>query len=305
LIALAQVYLETGQADRALTALTRAEELDPASADLQRWKGRVYDAQGLDAEAETAYNDAIRLEPGSWINRNDLAIFLAYRGRLEEAKAQFSEIQRLTPDNYLAYNGLGFVAMQQNRPDSALAYFRRSNELWPNPIAYRNLGYLYNRENRYAEAIDVLDKGIALQENDLPAWRWMAHALYWIGERERARDAWKRVIDISGARLAVNPGDEDALVGVAEAHVRLGDLDQARLDLDRALLRPDRWNYFHFYVARIYEALGNRASAIEHLREAFEAGFDPVTVDRDPWLEGLITDPSYVGLRSRFPNPRG
>ncbi len=299
LIAVGSVLLRTGEPDRALRRLREAERLEPDNADVYRWLGRYHEERGEEAEMERAYLKAIELRPDAWIYHSELAVFLAYAGRVREARERYREVTVLTPDNYLGYNGMGFTSLWLNEIDEARRYFQASLERRPNPIAYRNLGYLELREGEWTEAIAELEKGLAISDTDWWSWRHLAQAAYWSGQEDRAREAWGNVVDIVTPLLEVNPGDSDLLLGLAEAHVLLGNRDEGRRLLDRALLRDATWNYFPFYIGRLYEILGSRESAVEYVTAAVEGGFDPVAIDNDPWLAELRRDPRYAEARRR------
>ena len=301
LVSLGALLLQTGEPDRAIRRLREAATLDPDDADVHRWIGRYFEAEGIADSVTPAYERAIALQPDSWVYRQELATWFAYRGRLDEAREQYERIRTLTPDNYLAYNGLGFLLMIQGDGDGAARYFRQSLERRPNPIAYRNLGYLHNRAGRWSEAIEALESALAINEADWYSWRWLGHARHWNGEFELARAAWQQAVDVVSAFVDVNRDDVDLRLGLAEVLVLLGDLDEGRRHLGLALLREMPWNYHPYFAGRLFEILGQRELALDYLRQAYERGFDPLMFETDPWLADLRSDerwPSVVGRTS-------
>ncbi|MDH3734047.1 MAG: protein kinase [Gemmatimonadota bacterium] len=301
LTSLGALLLQTGEPDRALRRLREAEALEPEDADVHRWLGRYYESRAMVEEAEAAYRRAIDLQPNMWIYHNELAVLHAYHGELGGARDRFEQMRTLTPDNYLAYNGLGFVSLLAGDLEDAKDYFGQSLERRANPIAYRNMGYLHIRENQWQDAIDALESGIGITDTDWYTWRWLGHARHHNGEFELARAAWQRVIDLVTPLSDVNPDEVDYRLGLAEANVMLGDLDEGQRHLQITLLRDFNWNYQPYFAGRIFEILGRRAPALQYLRESLEEGFDPLMFERDPWLEELRADPGWAAILEAQP----
>ncbi|MDH3524057.1 MAG: tetratricopeptide repeat protein, partial [Acidobacteriota bacterium] len=305
LATVARSYLEMGDNRRAEAELKRALELEPANADAYRWLGWAAFLDGRSAESEAAFRKAIELNPRLWLNHNDLGETLYQSGRFEEALSAFEESRRLTPENYLAYNALAVAHDELNHVDVALEHFRRSIELQPNPMAYRNLGYIRFREQRYDEAVDALEKARDLLAespsfNDWPLWGSLASAYYWAGDQAAAEQTWERVIAVATPLYEVNPEDADVLVWLSDAHIALGDLERARFFQDRLLALALEANYVQYQIGRNYERLGDRKLAFSYIRRALEQRFDPRVVDRDPWLENLRAAPEYQVLRQQY-----
>ena len=305
LVSIGRSYYEQGETRRARSELERAIELEPDRAEAYRWLGWVEDDEGRPKEAEAAFRQAIDLEPGLWIYYNDLGIALSSAGRHEEAAFQFERSIELTPENYVAFNALAVARKNLNQVADAERLYRRSIELRPNPLAYRNLGNLYFREQDYPRAIEVLERARdahtdAPSFNDWILWSWLAHAYHWAGKSEAAEQAWRRLIEMAVPVHQTNPRDADALMLLCDAHVSLGEVERGRFFLSRLLALRIEANYTRFYIGRIYEMLGERELALDYLRQALEDGFDPLTVDRDPWLKDLRTEPSYFALRQQF-----
>ncbi len=299
LVPIARVYLETGENARAERTLERALEIDSTNADAHRWMARVHDAEGRDDPARASYERAINLDPGQWIYHNELATFLVYRGHAEAAAPHFEQVRRLTPNNYLGDIGLAFTYQVRNDLESARRYYTASLDKRETELAYRNLGYLDLREGRWAEAITKLERARALDDGSWWLWRWMGEARFWNGEREQATEAWRRMVRLVEPRLEVNPHDEDLLAGAAEAHAHLGDTERAGQLLGRLLDEPLKWNYIVYYAGRVHELLGDREGALAYVERAMSEGYDPASVERDPWLRDLRRDPRFRRIDAR------
>ena len=291
------LLLQTGEPERALRRLREAEAIDPNNPDVHRWLGRYYETRAMGEETVAAYERAIGLQPDSWIYHSELAVWYAYNGQPEKGYERYEIIRQLTPDNYLGYNGLGFTSILLGDFDAALSYFSQSIERRPNPIAYRNIGYLRLLENDWEGAVSALETGLSISETDWYSWRWLGHARYWLGERELARAAWERMVDLTTPLVQVNPDEIDYRLGLAEGLVLLGERLDGERHLSMALLRDFSWDYQPFYAARIFEMLDQRAAALQLVKEALEAGFRPRAVEADPWLADLRDDERWPAIR--------
>jgi serine/threonine-protein kinase len=255
--------------------------------------GRVHEARGNIDAAEEAYQEAIRIRPEVWLYRSELGIMYANFERHEEAIEQHREVIRLSPENYLGYVDLGTSQMALNRVEEAKAQFQESIRKRPNTLAYRNLGYLNLRTQRFSEAVEALESSNELDGEDWWTWRWLAHAQHWRGQEAEARRAWLRLISLAEPRISVNRNDQDLLCGLAEAHVALGDEQAGRQYLDRLMALSPTTPYNIYWAGRIYEVLGSRDAALELVLRALDSGFDPVAVQQDRWLSDLRQDSRF------------
>ena len=300
LVTLGSIYLRTGQHKKAEATLRQAQTIEPNNADALRWLGRVYEDLAQHDQAEAAYRQAIALRPNIWIYYYELGLMLGFRGHYREALEQFEQVRRLTPDNYLGYTSLASIQLLLNQVEEARRLFRRSIALQPNALAYRNLGRLYFRDEQYPEAVQALEQACAENEDDLVAWNWLGHASYWAGNPTKARIAWQHLIEQAEPKLKINPKDDVSLYLLADAHVVLGDTEQGSFYLQRLLALPQEDLLMKYHIGRTYEVLGQRDIALDWIEQVLEEGFDPVTPDRDPWLEMLRQEARYQDLRKRF-----
>ena len=294
LVSLGRVLLLTGQAKKAEQTLFKALELEPSNADAYRWLGRVYEATSDDINAEEAYKQAIASKPNGPIYYADLGTFLHYNGRSEEASYQFEQVIQLTPDNHQGYALLAAARRNLGDLEDAKALYHQSIEIRPSTLAYRNLGQiLIFYEQRYDEAILELEKAVTVNENDWWTWRWLGHAYHLSEDVDKERQAWQQMILITQSLLEVNPDDIDVLCAMAEAHFIAGDIASGRKYLDRLLAQSTDFDYAQYYLARIYEIIGNRSLAFNYLERALDLGYDVRLVQSDPWLDDLRTDDRF------------
>ncbi|MGI9626393.1 MAG: protein kinase domain-containing protein [Longimicrobiales bacterium] len=301
IIPVANSFLNAGQPRKAETALEGLLATDPENAEAHNALGSVHESLGRPGRAERSYRTAIELAPGRWTYHTQLGLFLQYAGRPNEAAAEFQRVQELTPDNHLADIFLGVARLELNEPDEAERLFRQSLTKYQDVLAYRNLGNLFFREQDYGKAVVELEAGVALNDTDWWTWRWLGHASHWSEDPTRAMEAWHNVIRIAEPLLAVNSRNVDVLCGVAEAYLLVGDEETARSWLRQLTSVPEKTPNIMYLTGRIYEILGDRETAFRWIERAFENDYDPVRVDRDPWLEDLRREPRYQELSRDLP----
>ena len=149
----AALYMELGQAGRALEHFRAAERLQPRSARARYNVAVALEAMGRGAEAVRAYQDAIRLDPDYSPAHNNLGSLLFADHRVEEARAQFAQAVAADPANAEAQNNLGAALLAAGQRPAARAALERAAALRPEyPEAHFNLARLGAIEERGDDA---------------------------------------------------------------------------------------------------------------------------------------------------------
>jgi Flp pilus assembly protein TadD len=123
LVNLSRVLLDAKRPADALVKLTRAAELEPMSADVQRLLGRTHQAQGMTEDAIVAYQRAIELdEKDSW-SMNNLGLLYLEEGKAADAVPLLTKATELRADVAAFHNNLG-MALEHTGSfrDAAAAY---------------------------------------------------------------------------------------------------------------------------------------------------------------------------------------
>ena len=193
---LAQIYLEQGDAARALELSQQAVALEPDSLRAHLTLARSFEELGDAAEAEASLRAALRHHPG------EMAIYgqLLRRRRIdadtEGEIALYHEILELRPDHYGTLTDLGEVLRVQGRPDEARAIYLRLLEHYPQdlPAAVR-LAAIDAEAGRTAEAADRLESLLPVRGARPELAIALAQLRRDLGQRDRARAALERVPD--------------------------------------------------------------------------------------------------------------
>lgn len=116
-----------------------------------------------------------------WQIRADSLSFLR---RYDEAEKCYEEVLQRTPDNPVALNNYAYLLAEANRRlDEAEGMAKRALAVEPNnPIYLDTLGWIYYRQGRYQQAVQLLEQAVqdAPQEPEL---RYHLGMAYWMRGR--------------------------------------------------------------------------------------------------------------------------
>ena len=117
-----------------------------------------------------------------------------------EAIAELQKIDQMLPGKYYVQFYLGSCYLNQNEPVEALKHFQQALKFEPNeqdmPTVYSYMGVALKDMEQYREALEVLEKGIELdnERTDLHNLKGFCH--FKLKEHEQAIDSFQRVIEL-------------------------------------------------------------------------------------------------------------
>lgn len=157
------LYWETKTDEElAVTALSRAGEIDPNSPRMHVLIGDVFRQKRRWSEAEAEYRKALAIDPGSRGARLSLAIVLFTELKTDESIAIAKSLLAEAPDNPEANLLMGEILVQQNKFSDAEPYLSRCRKLDPDLVPHWHvlLGQVYAATNRIPEAISEYKLGL-------------------------------------------------------------------------------------------------------------------------------------------------
>ncbi len=160
---LGTVYRDEIELDEALSHHLKAVRLDPESGRAYFELGITQNLRGDNVAAEEALLQATKLEPQVAINWYAYGEALRVQGRNEDAIPAYKKTLKLEPNHPKAANKLGYVLFNADKIDEAevvLTEAVRRNPDSPDP--YFNLGFVYEREKKYALAVNSLTRFVEL-----------------------------------------------------------------------------------------------------------------------------------------------
>ena len=293
-VMLGRIHEKTGQHNLAVQEFHRALELDVRSADAYHALAQAYESLGRLSEAEEALKKAIALLPDNWDGYNALGGFYFARARYQEAVQQFRRVAELTADNAQGYSNLGGALLAAGDPAEAARMFAKSIQIAPSYPAYENLATLKFKNRRYAEAADLYQRALGLNDQDYRSWGSLALAQMWSQRnRANARANFKRAAEMAERALQVQPDDANALADLALYNAHLGERNLALPRIERVLaLAPDESEIL-VAAANVYELLGMRSQALKQIRQALARGHPADQINNDPEFSKLVQDPEF------------
>jgi tetratricopeptide (TPR) repeat protein len=219
-------------------------------------------AQGKFAEAEHAYNEVLRRQPGNFqalhllgvlalqrgqvergiellrqslrlesrqpLAHRDLGNAFQQSGRHEEALACYDKALALKTDLADVHNNRGIVLAKLQRLDEALASYGRAIALKPDYAqAYNNRGTILSGQKRAAEALADFDKAIALVSDYAKAFNNRAGVLADLGRHEDALKDIDRAIALQPETAESHDKRGTVLISLRRAQEALESFDCA------------------------------------------------------------------------------
>jgi len=179
----------------ALTAYEQAIRLDPNDAITYYNKGIALRNLQRYLEALAASEQALRLDPNVADYYNSKGIALRNLQRYAEALTAFEQALRLDPNYADYYNGKGLALSGLQRYVEALAVYDQAIRLDPNyAVAYYNKGVALRNLQRYVEALAVYDQAIRLNPNDADYYNSKGVALFNLKRYAEALAAFEQAI---------------------------------------------------------------------------------------------------------------
>ena len=268
---LAELYAKTGRIRDAVVEAQDIIKRNPNNLEARRLLGRIYlrslgdmqSGSGSDSILKLAieqYEQIVRLQPDSMDDHLLLGRLYRLNNDLQKAESEFKIAVKLQPDSEEAittlaylYNELGDTA-RATQVLSSVPNTERSAKL------YSALGYTYEQQKQYKEAIDAYRHAIELDRDNLDAIRGLAQNLLNDGQVDAALEQYKVIAD-------ANPEDAQTYVRIAEIYRKQGKFDLALENLKKAETMVQDSLEVPYNIAAIYQAQGRYDEAIPIMRD--------------------------------------
>jgi tetratricopeptide (TPR) repeat protein len=268
---LAELYAKTGRIRDAVVEAQDIIKRNPNNLEARRLLGRIYLRSLGDMQAGSGsesvlklaieqYEQIIRLQPDSMDDHLLLGRLYRLNNDLQKAESEFKTAVKLQPDSEEAvttlaylYNELGDTA-RATQVLSSVPNAQRSAKL------YSALGYTYEQQKQYKNAVEAYRHAIELDRDNLDAIRGLAQNLLNDGQTDAALEQYKVIAD-------ANPEDAQTYVRIAEIYRKQGKFDLALDSLKKAGSMVQDSVEVPYNVASIYQAQGRYDEAIPIMRD--------------------------------------
>jgi tetratricopeptide (TPR) repeat protein len=267
---LAELYAKTGRIRDAVVEAQDIIKKNPSNLEARRLLGRIYLRSLGDMQAGSGsesvlklaieqYEQIVRLQPDSMDDHLLLGRLYRLNNDLQKAESEFKTAVKLDPQSEEAvttlaylYNELGDTA-RATQVLSSVPNTQRSAKL------YSALGYTYEQQKEYKNAIESYRHAIELDRDNLDAIRGLAQNLLNDGQSDAALEQYKVIAD-------ANPEDAQTYVRIAEIYRKQGKFDLALENLKKAESMVQDSFEVPYNIAAIYQAQGRYDEAIPILR---------------------------------------
>lgn len=196
------------------------------------------------------------------------------KGDLEAALRDYEKAAELDPKNASVIVNLGFFYLDRKDFDRSRSYFDKAIELEPK-YGYEARAQLFVAKGQYDSALADLDKVIELNapHDADPEWGFNNALAY--ADRcslHILRKDYKNALADCDKAISLNPKDEAAHIKRADIRRLSGDTQAALADLAKAFELKSPLSAVEFWGraarGKVYEAMGDKARAIEDYRAA-------------------------------------
>ncbi len=272
--ALAELYARTGRIRDAVLEAQDILKRDGNNLEAHRLLGRIYLRSLGDMQAGTQsqeilklaidqYEQLVKLDPNSVEDHLLLGRLYRLNNELLKSESEFKAAVKIAPDSEEAVSTLAYLYNEEGDSAHALQVLNAIPETARTAKLYSALGYTYEQQKQYKEAIDAYRRSTELDRDNLDSVRGLAQNLMNDGQTEAALEQYKVIAD-------ADPSDAQTYMRIAEIDRRNGKFDQAMEALKKAnSVVPDSLEV-EYNIAVIDEAQGKYDDAITILNQLLQ-----------------------------------
>jgi len=182
-------------------------------------------------------------------------------GKYSDAVAAFNKVIAADPKDYFAHFNLAMAYTFLRQDAEAVAEYRKTLEIKPRLFeAELNAGIVLLRQKNPAEALPLLEDAAAQKPAEFRPRYYLAEAQLQTSDYANAEENFRRV-------LALDAKSADATLGMAQALVQQGRLDNAAPFFTQAAQLDPNYRGYLLQLAYLYEKASRPAEAIAIYRD--------------------------------------
>jgi len=235
-----------------------------------------------------------------------IAKLCADKGDSEQARAYFTKILDVQPDNKNALVGLSQVYEKRGALPQAIDYMKKAMEIQKDDVnLLLRCASLQKDAAAYDDALRCVAKAAELKPSDIAAIRMMGDIQFMMGDREKAWESYKTVVD----SLVADNRTDDA-IDLAGQFKDINPVEIGKLLISLFRQKGDSEAAFeeNLFVADLLMDSGMQEEAVEYYREALTihpddmqikkilaeqemaVGMEPSVMEKGKSTEDLLTD---------------
>lgn len=162
-IILCILYNKMKNYNESLLQLKEAIKLNP-NAEFYNLIAVTYFKQNKIEKSFEYLKKGVELYPNSYLLHYNLACLYFILGDFNNVISECKHSINLNPDYIENYNLIGMVLYKNNKIEESIDFFKKSINIYPNPVGYKGLGLVYNKQERFNLAIEMFNR--ALEKSD-------------------------------------------------------------------------------------------------------------------------------------------
>jgi tetratricopeptide (TPR) repeat protein len=268
---LAELYAKTGRIRDAVTEAQDILKRDPNNLEAHKLLGRIYlrslgDVQGGTGSqsmlklAIEQYEQILKIEPDNVDDHLLLGRLYRLNNDLQKAENEFKTAVNLQPDSEEAITTLAYLYNEEGDTSRAVKVLSSIPDTARSAKLYSALGFTYEQQKQYKDAINAYRHAIELDRDNLDAIRGLAQNLLNDGQTDAALEQYKVIAD-------ANPEDAQTYLRMAEIYRRNGQFDQALDNLKKAESMVQDSLEVPYNIAAVYQAQGRFDDAVQILQD--------------------------------------
>lgn len=270
---LAELYAKTGRIRDAVLEAQDILKRDPDNLEAHKLLGRIYlrslgDMQsGNNGSGDNVlklaieqYEQIIKIEPDNIDDHLLLGRLYRLNNDLTRAEGEFKTAVKLQPQSEEAVTTLAYLYNEEGDATRAVQVLSSVPDAGRSAKMYSALGYTYEQQKQYKEAINSYRHAIELDRDNLDAIRGLAENLMNDGQTDAALEQYKIIAD-------ANPEDAQTYLHMAEIYRKSGKFDLALENLKKAETMVQDSIEVPYNMAAVYQAQGRYDEAAQTLQD--------------------------------------
>lgn len=277
---LAELYFKTGHIRDAVQESQEIIKRDPNNLDARKLLGRIYLRSLGDIQAGTPssevlklaieqFSQIVQLEPNNVDDHLLLGRLYIIDKDYLKAESEFKAARKAQPDSEEAVTNLAYLYNEEGDTKKAVEVLQSLPDSQRSGKLYAVLGYTFEQQHDYKQAIDSYKHAIDLDKDNLDAQRGLANSLLGDNQIDAALEQYKQVAD-------GDPQDAQAYLRMSEIYRRQGNFTQAMDTLKKAESLVQDSLEVPYNEALINEAQGKFDDAIQILQDLIQKTQKPV-----------------------------
>ncbi len=249
---------------------------------------------------------AVRTGPDDWLTYFKIGRFYyAERNDFKRAAGYFERVIELNPQSGVGFSAFGACLFYLGDRDGAREQLERAVAIGSDYEAYSNLATLEFYEERFAEAAELYERALEIDDSDNMVWLGLAEARkFGAGSPESVRDAYQHAADRVSRRLEADPDNTGLLIDLVGLQLQLDQRAEATKIIDRLPLDEVTDPGMMYSLAEIFEVLGERGEALEWVERSLQAGFPLQVIEDYAAFDALCADPRFGLLAETYAKPQ-